>query len=226
MTWVPSHVTDQEFLQVVGQDHFWRKQVNERADELCGQLAASLVRAADKEVLRLSDSNSKKAQEFLAGRAEKILTATGNNQHLVYKAFLQRKQTVKVECVEKRPCRKRPGTNVGRGYEITQQEWFQKLVKEKPGHDWQWDGLNLRCGQCQLKLTHTKNRKNLQALAENECTQPTKAGARRRGPCHTCAKVTWGPPSVGLRGVWGSNVLKHQSHLAKTLTGVCVLKAP
>ena len=105
------------------------------------------------------------------GRAEKILTATGDNQHPVYKAFLQRKQTVKVECVETRPCGKRPGTNVGREYEITQQERFRQLVKEKPGHDWQWDGLNLRCGQCQLKLTHTKNRKNLQALAEHACTQ-------------------------------------------------------
>ena len=102
MTWVPSHVTEQEFLQAVGPDHLCRKQVNERADELCGQLAASLVRAADKEILRLSDSNTKKAQEFLAGRAEKILAATGDNQHPVYKACLQRKHTVKVERHQRR----------------------------------------------------------------------------------------------------------------------------
>ena len=171
MKWVPSHVSEEDFLRKVGADHAWRQQVNDLADKLCGEKAAELARPEARAASQYQDHCSKKAQEFLASRAEKILTAVGENQHPVYKVFLQDKQARKNPEANARPCKKRVGSNIGRGHTTTQQEWFQELVRTKSIHAWEWDGLNLRCAQCQLKLLHTKNRKTLEALAAHQCVR-------------------------------------------------------
>ena len=36
MKWVPSHVSEEEFLRKVGAENSWRQQVNDLADKLCG----------------------------------------------------------------------------------------------------------------------------------------------------------------------------------------------
>ena len=166
MKWVPSHVS----LRKVGAENSWRQQINDLADKLCGEKAAELAHPDVRAASQYKDHCSKKAQEFLASRAEKILTAIGENQHPVYKVFLQEKQARKSNEATSRPCKKRIGSNIGRGHITTQQEWFQELVRTKLVHAWEWEGLNLRCAQCQLKLLHTKNRKTLAALAAHQCT--------------------------------------------------------
>ena len=75
------------------------------------ELAHPDVRAAS----QYQDHCSKKAQEFLASRAEKVLTAIGENQHPVFKVFLQEKQARKSNEATSRPCKKRIGSNIGRG---------------------------------------------------------------------------------------------------------------
>ena len=157
-------------LQATDVDRLKMKWVpSDLADALCGEKAAELARPEARAASQYQDHCSKKAQEFLASRAEKILTAVGENQHPVYKIFLQDKQARKHPEANARPCKKRVGSNIGRGHTTTQQEWFQELVRTKSIHAWEWDGLNLRCAQCQLKLLHTKNRKTLEALAAHQC---------------------------------------------------------
>ena len=169
MKWVPSHVSEEEFLRKVGAENSWRQQVNDLADKLCGEKAAELTCPDSRAASQYQDHCSKKAQEFLTSRAEKILTAVGENQRPVYKVFLQEKQARKHPEATARPCKKRIGSNIGRGHTTTQQEWFQELVRTKSVHAWEWEGHNLRCAQCQLKLLHTKNRKTLEALAAHQC---------------------------------------------------------
>ena len=103
MKWVPSHVSEEEFLRKVGAENSWRQQVNDLADKLCGEKAAELAHPDVRAASQYQDHCSKKAQEFLASRAEKILTAIGENQHP--KVFLQEKQARKSNEATSRPCR-------------------------------------------------------------------------------------------------------------------------
>ena len=156
MKWVPSHVSKEDFLRKVGAENSWRQQVNDLADTLCGEKAAELARPEARAASQYQDHCSKKAQEFLASRAEKIHTAVGENQHPVCKVFLQDKQARKHPEANARPCKKRVGSNIGRGHTTTQQEWFQELVRTKSIHAWEWDGLNLRCAVPTKTFAHQK----------------------------------------------------------------------
>ena len=222
MKWVPSHVSEEEFLRKVGAENSWRQQVNDLADKLCGEKAAELARPDARAASQYQDHCSKKAQEFLASRAEKILTAVGENQHPVYKVFLQEKQARKNPEAAARPCKKRIGSNIGRGHTTTQQEWFQELVRTKSVHAWEWEGHNLRCAQCQLKLLHTKNRKTLEALAAHQCAHQGRVAIEG-------VHVTHVLKLLGTRQLWvcegcgGQLSLKTQT-VSQKLAAACSFK--
>ena len=222
MKWVPSHVSEEEFLRKVGAENSWRQQVNDLADKLCGEKAAELARPDARAASQYQDHCSKKAQEFLASRAEKILTAVGENQHPVYKVFLQEKQARKHPEATARPCKKRIGSNIGRGHTTTQQEWFQELVRTKSVHAWEWEGHNLRCAQCQLKLLHTKNRKTLEALAAHQCAHQGRVAIEG-------VHVTHVLKLLGTRQLWlcegcgGQLSLKTQT-VSQKLAAACSFK--
>ena len=225
MKWVPSHVSKEDFLRKVGAENSWRQQVNDLADTLCGEKAAELARTEARAASQYQDHCSKKAQEFLASRAEKILTAVGENQHPVYKVFLQDKQARKHPEANARPCKKRVGSNIGRGHTTTQQEWFQEMVRTKSIHAWEWDGLNLRCAQCQLKLLHTKNRKTLEALAAHQCAHQGRVAIEG-------VHVTHVLKLLGTRQLWvcegcgGQLSLKTRTVSQKLAAACCFKKDP
>ena len=220
--WVPSHVSEEDFLRKVGAEHAWRQQVNDLADKLCGEKAAKLARPEARAASQYHDHCSKKAQEVLASRAEKILTAVGENQRPVYKVFLQDKQARKNPEANARPCKKRVGSNIGRGHTTAQQEWFQELVRTKSIHAWEWEGLNLRCAQCQLKLLHTKNRRTLEALAAHQCVHQGRVAIEG-------VHVTHVLKLLGSRQLWvcegcgGQLSLKTQT-VSQKLAAACCFK--
>ena len=185
MKWVPSHVSEEEFLRK-GCGNSWRQQVNDLADKLCGEKAAELAHPDVRAASQYQDHCSKKAQEFLASRAEKILTAMGKISTQCIRSSCRKSRLVRATRPPPGPA-KSALAHIGRDHITTQQEWFQALVRTKPVHAWERKGLNLRCAQCQLKLLHTKNRKTL-ALAAHQCTQLKRRRAELRADNRNLAK--------------------------------------
>ena len=101
MKWVPSHVSEKEFLQKVGAENLWRQQVNDLADKVWEKSGRIGPPRPDCQSVR--GPLQQKGLRVPGSRAEKILTAVGKNQHPVYKVFLQEKQARKNGAATFRP---------------------------------------------------------------------------------------------------------------------------
>ena len=178
--WVNSHLTELEFVEKFGQQQAWRRDLNEVADKLCSDFANKLVCHVSAKALHAEDVQFKSTLENLSGRAAKILVSQGAEAHPCYQAFERLKADKKQEGRHSghadlpRPCKKRFGANVGHGHTQTMQEWFSALVSAagdvgQSGHKWEWQGLNIACSKCSLKLLHTKNRNALKTRSDTPC---------------------------------------------------------
>ncbi|CAE7835700.1 unnamed protein product [Symbiodinium sp. CCMP2592] len=175
--WINSHLGEREFVEKFGADQLWRRDTNAVADKLCNDLAHKLANHQGARTLHAEDAVFEATLELLSGRAAKVLTSQGDEAHPCVKSFeaakAAKKQASQVDIGGKpRLCRKRIGANVGHGHTQSQAEWFLTLVhraQDASGHSWRWQGLDLSCERCSLKLLHSKNRKVLEARAATPC---------------------------------------------------------
>ena len=175
-TWVGSHLSRDEFIRKFGFKNEWRRTTNDVADKACSQFANSLLDPKYASSVQERDVTHRKILELLSTRAAKVLGAKNQEAHPCVKAYQNfkdaRAQSLsqqvgegKSGSVKKVAGRTRvPGSNIGHGHTQTCQEWFAQLVAEGSDspHQWQWQGLDLTCEKCGLRLLHSKNRKVLQ----------------------------------------------------------------
>ena len=119
---VPSHVLEEEFLQKVGAENSWRQQVNDLADKLCGEKRPSWPTLMSGQPVSTRTIAAKKHKNSWRAGQKRSLLPLGK---------------ISTQCIRS-SCRKKQAR---KSNEATQQEWFQKLVRTKPVHAWEWEGL-------------------------------------------------------------------------------------
>ncbi|CAE7218802.1 unnamed protein product, partial [Symbiodinium sp. KB8] len=139
-----------------------RRITNAAADKLCNTFASKL---------NAEDVQFKRNLELLSIRAA--------NAYPCFQAYERSKEAKKRsyrDCTgdEPRLCKKRPGANIGYGHTQTTHEWFNDLIKGNVAdaanrHEWKWQGLDVVCNLCSLRLLHSKNRKVIAARALTPC---------------------------------------------------------
>ena len=119
----------------------------------------------------------------LSLRGQAVLEAGQGNQHPAYQKLVS--QPKPAPPPKDRVCRKRIGSNVGRGHRQTVGEWFQALAQHQSGkHRWSLQGPNLECADCGLKLLHTKPRAQLEARSKVPCGAKEKVTFDGVHPTH------------------------------------------
>ena len=173
MRWtrVPSHQDVETFCKKVGKDELWRREANDIADKVCGDFTATLdMTPQGLEEVKERDALHAKiiAHMSLEGKRSWVRLAR-HTQHPAY----QLKAPVRLGGQKTHPnkvCRKKLEASSGGNREQTCAEWFDRLTRDDTQPPaWKWQGPNLACEACGLKLLHTKPRIQLEHRCKVRC---------------------------------------------------------
>ena len=168
--WVRSHSSEQSFREEFGADQLWRRTVNGRADQLCGQRSAQILCQDHVQLVESRDELIRQISLFLAHRAERLLTSEeapkAHLSHDTSKVFQKRKTQGPRP---KQLNQNRPAEDGG----LNKLERMKLMVQNGAGgHDWQWrkSSMNsISCNTCSLYVEQICDLPRFAFLEKHPC---------------------------------------------------------